>query len=206
MENGYGHAAWTMVHGPWSMDHGQWSNYYLCTVPPSEVANYASARDDTLWQITRELFRSTETTQPDEGSSRRIAMLPTRMGGLGLRSGTRLSVAAYWASWADCLPMIVARNPGIATKILSSLERSNANDGCLAEVALARHTLTSEGFDACPSWRELASGARPPLPLPSTVDHGERHRGWQYHASSSRELFARTMLLADSSRALRALL
>ena len=31
--------------------------------------------------------------------AQRIATMPIRMGGLGLRSATRMSPAAYWASW-----------------------------------------------------------------------------------------------------------
>ena len=37
---------------------------------------------------------------------------------LGLRSAWRSRVAADWASWADCLPMIHARHPHVAAELL----------------------------------------------------------------------------------------
>ena len=38
--------------------------------------------------------------------AKRVASLPMRMGGLGLRSAVRGADAAYWASWADAMQMI----------------------------------------------------------------------------------------------------
>ena len=42
----------------------------------------------------------------DEDESRQLAMLPMRMGGLGLRAAVRCAPAAYCASWSDALHMI----------------------------------------------------------------------------------------------------
>ena len=46
----------------------------------------------------------------------RQARLPLRLGGLGLRSATRTAFAAYWASWADALPMLKARLPQLVAR------------------------------------------------------------------------------------------
>ena len=43
-----------------------------------------------------------------------LAILPMRLGGLGLRSAQRLAQAAYWASWADAFPMISERLPAVS--------------------------------------------------------------------------------------------
>ena len=44
------------------------------------------------------------------------------LGGLGLRSAERTRVSAYWASWADCMPMIKERHPMVAELFVRSLE------------------------------------------------------------------------------------
>ena len=43
----------------------------------------------------------------------RIATLPMRLGGLGLRSSVCMSHSAYWASWADSSQMISQRLPTV---------------------------------------------------------------------------------------------
>ena len=50
------------------------------------------------------------------------ANLPLVLGGVGLRSASRISASAYWASWADCLPMVFARHRGVALAIVAQLE------------------------------------------------------------------------------------
>ena len=97
-------------------------NYWLRTLPPSASQDYAHARDDALWAAALHVFRAEGL--PDEllASGRRIAQLPSRLGGLGLRCSARTAPAAYWASWADALHMIKTRNPRIAQEILGALE------------------------------------------------------------------------------------
>ena len=46
-----------------------------------------------------------------------VATLPMRLGGLGLRSASRTAPGAFWASWADALPMIQARLPVMANAV-----------------------------------------------------------------------------------------
>ena len=40
------------------------------------------------------------------------------LGGLGLRSAVRLSRSAFWASWADCLPMVFSRQRDVAIRFV----------------------------------------------------------------------------------------
>ena len=40
------------------------------------------------------------------------AVLPSFVGGFGLRSAHRAQLAAHWASWADALKMVQERHPG----------------------------------------------------------------------------------------------
>ena len=54
-----------------------------------------------------------EPADPILAAARRIAFLPVVRGGLGLRSMSLLSPAAYWAAWADVLPIITERVPAL---------------------------------------------------------------------------------------------
>ena len=45
---------------------------------------------------------------------------------MGLRSAALTSRAAYWSSWADCLEMIAARNPGVADMIVTEMGQADA--------------------------------------------------------------------------------
>ena len=56
------------------------------------------------------------------------------LGGLGLRSPQRMAHAAYWATWADALPMISERLPVVATSIVTALENQGVRR-CLGELS-----------------------------------------------------------------------
>ena len=48
--------------------------------------------------------------------------MPLCLGGMGLRDASRVATSAYWASWADSMPMIFQRHPDFATAFLQELE------------------------------------------------------------------------------------
>ena len=52
----------------------------------------------------------------------------------------RSRVAAHWASWADCLPMIHARHPDVAAQRLGHLE-GHPETPCLLEAAATVRSL-----------------------------------------------------------------
>ena len=124
-----------------------------------------------------------------------VATLPMRLGGLGLRSASRTAFGAFWASWADALPMIQARLPVMANAVMEALE-GNAQ-GCIGELQESTRVLDASGFIGRPSWTSLRAGAYPP---PSTVaEPGEWQHGWQYYASSFLEHhFRETVVFAQS--------
>ena len=74
------------------------------------------------------------------------------LGGLGLRSALRTRVAAFWASWSDCLSMIRARHPIVAAELVRQLQ------GVV-------------GFEP-PTWREMAAGTRAPERDPEDFEPG----------------------------------
>ena len=93
----------------------------------------------------------------------------------------RTRVAAFWASWSDCLPMIRARHPIVAAEWVRQLEGVPASP-TLHEAATARRELTGvAGFEP-PTWREMAAGTRAPEREPEDFEPGWV-RGWQHEAS-----------------------
>ena len=111
-----------------------------------------------------------------------------RLGGAGLRSAVRTAPAAYWASWADALPMISARVPSAAAAASAHLaaDQDNPNaPGSTTEARAAGLQLIREGFLQRPGWHDLRAGLRPDHH--SAGEPGEWAHGWQYFASSTRE-------------------
>ena len=115
-----------------------------------------------------------------------ISTMPMGMGGGGIRSATRAAPCAYWASWADALPMLRQRNPVAASHLLRRLVQNDVDDiPCLRELQECRLQVVAAGFDSCPSWEALWDGARPEQP--NEPEPGEWRHGWQYHACSRTE-------------------
>ena len=136
-------------------------------------------------------------SEAERERARELASLPLRMGGLGLRSMSRCSRAAYWASWADALPMIQERNPA------AMVHNVFPPEGCLSELVQATSQLDQEGFAERPSWSELRRGKRPPT-NPSK-EPGEWQHGWQHWASSASDrIFRKSTMLSGQSASNRA--
>ena len=53
---------------------------------------------------------------------RKLATLPASLGGLGLASAVRTAHAAYWAAWADAIPVSGERTPALAEACFRQLE------------------------------------------------------------------------------------
>ena len=107
-------------------------HHLLRTVPPSQAARYAHGHDQGMMATMEALLEGLPGDVEQKTWAQRIATMPMRMGGLGLRSATRMSPAAYWASWADALHMISQRLPEVANDIVTQLAGEPA--GCLAEL------------------------------------------------------------------------
>ena len=112
----------------------------------------------------------------------RLALLPARLGGLGLQCAERVAPAAYWAAWADALPVLRLRRPEAAARCLAELEAGPASFAlCLRAAAAAGAHLTHAGWEGGPMWSAIHDGLRPAqcdLPEP-----GERCQCWQHHGS-----------------------
>ena len=155
-------------------------HHLLRTVPPSLSEVYAQGHDNSQIEMARHI--------------------PLRMGGLGLRSAQRLAPAAYWASWADALPMLQQRLPNLTRQVVECLYVEGAT-GCLGDFQAASRTLDRSGFVNRPSWEALQRGIRPQRPT-AAVEPGEWQHAWQHYSSSSSEYhFRETVVLAQSCAA-----
>ena len=105
-----------------------------------------------------------------------------------MRCASRTAPAAYWAAWADVLPTLRERFPRKAAEYVAELEFSYESRHCLRETLKGGRVLRRESFEQ-PTWTALAEGARPEQPEPAKLDPGEWLHGWQYFASTAREVF-----------------
>ena len=106
---------------------------------------------------------------------------------------------AYWASWADALPMLQARLPQVTANIVGGLVREAPLTGCLGEIPESARSLDHSCIVGRPEWSALRDGARP---HDFVAEPGEWQHGWQHSASSSlQHHFRETVTLAQSSAA-----
>ena len=101
--------------------------YLLRVLPPSSTLQFAQTHDAAVLSCLEALLvqEGGEEAAALQAPQRRRAHLPLRRGGLGLRSAVQLRPAAFWASWADTLPMIRQRHPHLADQLLGPLEGSS---------------------------------------------------------------------------------
>ena len=160
---------------------------------PSQAAQYAAG--DMGMRRAMETVLGVPGTVEQRGWAHQLATLPMRLGGLGLRSASRMAPAAFWASWADALPMLSARLPELTDRFVEG--HSTQPRGCLAQLHEATMVLDRSGFVGRPGWHELKAGRHPPVPISS--EPGEWQHGWQYHGSSSLEYhFRETVVFVQS--------
>ena len=123
-------------------------------VRPEAVQAFAQRHDDNLWQCLCSILGISEDLCDEV--ARVAASLPLALGGLGLRSAVRSSVAAHWANWADTLPIIQDRHPVATTKILHSLEGRQDHRPHALVLQAGQHTRS-----VVSRWA-LVGGLRPP--------------------------------------------
>ena len=156
------------------------AQHSLRTIPPSATTRYATAHDTAIAGALAALFGESNGLP---AAAQELAFLPTRLGGLGLCSATRTKEAAYWAAWADLLPVIHARAPALAQDFVTQLENGPAAvAACLQQADQAGRHLDLHGWAHRPPWTSLIGDAAPPPPLADREPAWWRH-GWQHPAS-----------------------
>ena len=154
-------------------------------MPPSCSVECALGHDMGMQRTMDALMGGLPGNEAQVTEAKTLATLPMRMGGLGFRSTERMAPSAFWASWADALPMIADRLPQVAGHVVGAVTNEEVPTGCLGELKDAAAQLDRAGFVLRPGWAALRDGAR--LPVVSSAETGEWQHGWQYHASSASE-------------------
>ena len=89
----------------------------------------------------------------------------------------------HWSSWADCLEMIAARNPGVADMIVTEMGQADAGFH-VSGASEVREQLVRVGFNA-PQWWDLRAGLRPPGQRVDERHVGIPGHGWQHEATEA---------------------
>ena len=169
------------------------ATYLLRTTPPTLCQDYANKRDAMIRKKLAKILNLTETSLDRKAGQ---IHLPGRLGGLGLNSSERSSPSAYWGSWADVLPILQQRLPGLIAQIKPIfIQLAISNESIHSHTALrnlhqAALLLNNEGFSNLPSWEDLMQGYNPSEPDTddeSDNEPGQRRKGWQRIASHTRE-------------------
>ena len=120
------------------------ANYHIRVVRPDLVDNFAQSHDQGLWQC---LCTIMDVPADGDPVTRATASLPLSLGGLGLRSAQRTREAAYWGSWSDTLPMILARHPVVASLLVRHLEGDSWSPSLRAASQAATELDGLQGFE-----------------------------------------------------------
>ena len=94
--------------------------HFIRTIPPRKSMEYAQGHDGGMLRSMEAIVGSFPGTRSQNETAHTLATLPMKMGGLGLRSAVGVA-PAFWASWADALPMIATRLPQAAISIVQKL-------------------------------------------------------------------------------------
>ena len=156
------------------------ANYALRVIRPELARHFAQAHDAGLWRCLCAILRVIE--DQCDALAKDAASLPLSVGGLGLRSAVRTSSSAHWASWADSLPMVRERHPGVADMIVDALESKDPVTPILSTVVEAARAVQVGNFEP-PSWASLSHGAHPPALVADEFEPRCSRRGWHEAAS-----------------------
>ena len=133
------------------------ANHTMRMMPLSQSSVHCRAHDEGMWETAKRLLGHVPAEDEEEAGN--ISTSPMRMGGLGLRSGERCAPAAFWASWADALPMIAERDPAVATEVVDELSSQEPLHGCLQELHDVSVLLDMQEFQQRPTTRVQRSGS-----------------------------------------------
>ena len=175
------------------------SNYLLRLLPPAQTIAFAASHDLAISQCLSQLLQANEL--PVQALAR--AHLPLAMGGLGLMSAALLASPAYWASWADALPVLHRQAPQVATVILQHFEQPATAPAHIQAAQAARQSIQEQGWEP-PSWRQLL--AQQPPPANEELFAGPTQPGWQQHAAAPVNTAARQDLYSTLDPASQAIL
>ena len=140
---------------------------------------------------------------PPPATALATAHLPLRYGGLGLSSASILATPAYWASWADAMPVLGRQAPQQAATILLQFQQDEPPPS-IREAAEAASQLQQNGFEP-PAWDQLIHTPSPPAD-PRPHEGPNITTGWQHRATNAYHINFQAELLTRLDPASQALL
>ena len=93
----------------------------LRAIPPEQVLEFATNHTASVQECLTRIFGAEVSPESWE-----VADLPLSLGGLGLGSAPRVSPAAYWSSWADCLQTTALRQAAVVEQLTTALSNGEA--------------------------------------------------------------------------------
>ena len=106
-------------------------------------------------------------------------------------SASHLAVPAFWASWADAVPVLHRQRGAVATAILEMFAAPAAAPPNVQAALDTRQAIAEQGWEP-PTWQQLIE-AQPPHSHTEAFA-GPIQPGWQQHASLPFNTAARTGL------------
>ena len=100
-------------------------------------------------------------------------------------------------SWADCIAMVRARHPDVATLIIQRM-RDPTGPPTVSAQTVAQQLIGVEGVEPL-SWAALEKGQRPPRREPEDFEPGVCRHGWQHEAASRVERQHRGRLAGNAA-------
>ena len=155
-------------------------NYHLRMLAPEETATFAQDHDTAVAACFTQLL----DTGPIPPTSLAIAHLPLHMGGLGLSSASVLATPAYWASWADTLPVLAQQAPQLTRSFLLQLQQPSSATPSLHSAIQTAQRLEQHGWQP-PTWNAIVEGEPPPTHPTSHLEGPTFQKGWQRRATQA---------------------
>ena len=172
------------------------ANHIARILSPTVSYTYTDAHDMAIWDTFCDVLATTKLKS--DGMAHRVATLPGRLGGLGLRSATWSAAGAFWASWVNSLPVIMAKSQPIGDDMVRELQLpTGPPTKILRDLASCKWQLQQHGALHLPTWAEVATGVEPPAPN-NDIDAADLDRGWQCHVCSFSEDFYKNNVVLPS--------
>ena len=153
-------------------------NYQLRMLSPHDTAHFAAAHDVAVAACFTRLLDTAPLPAPALGT----AHLPLHMGGLGLTSAVATACPAYWASWADVLPVLQAQAPQQAAAIHRMLSNPTEATTSIQAATHCAEQLRQLGWEP-PDWSQLIDRQAVPDPPPQAPESPTIGGGWQQAAA-----------------------
>ena len=127
------------------------AQFALRTLAPCDTREFALAHDARVLSALSGLLLA-DGSAPLPPAATRVAQLALRDGGLGLRSAALHAPAAFWASWADAVPILRSRDAPLAESLVHALDARDAVEWSPVQNLLRASDALAEAGFAVPQW------------------------------------------------------